>query len=117
VVVNFAVEDEPGALVAAVHRLMTGGGKVDDRQATETETAAMLVEDQLARVVRTAMRHFIAHARDQRKINASFARAVFPNSANAAHQLVKTLGKIFQLSLPGSPEIRQHAETESISSP
>src|SRR5688572_23045494 len=51
-VVDLAVEDEPGAFIATVHRLMTGGGKIDDRETPETKPAATLIKDQLAGVVR-----------------------------------------------------------------
>ena len=63
VVIDLAVEDEPCALIAAVHRLVAGGREIDDRETTKPEAAAMIVEDQIAGVVRTAMRHLIAHAR------------------------------------------------------
>ena len=84
-VVDLAVEDEPRALVTAVHRLMTGGGEIDDRETSKAEAAAAFVKDQLARVVRTTVSHLIAHAREQRGFNRSLTRAVFPNSANATH--------------------------------
>src|ERR1043165_9273309 len=85
VVVDLAVEDEPGVLVAAVHRLMTGGGEIDDRQTAKPEAAAMIIKKQVARVVRAAMRHLVAHSRDERSVDRSFARAVFPDSTDAAH--------------------------------
>jgi hypothetical protein len=77
VVVDLAVEDKPRAVVAAVHRLMSRRRKIDNREPSK---------DQLARIVRPAMRHLIAHAREQRRLNSSFARPVFPNSTNSTHK-------------------------------
>ena len=144
-VVDLAVENQPRTIVAAVHWLMSGGGEVDDREAAKAETAATVVEDQIACVVWAAMSHLIAHACDQRRLNRALTRAVFPDSADSAHILFRIANcelriadcrskgfafriphsafqnqiklSIFQLSLPGRPEIRQHAEIASLISP
>jgi hypothetical protein len=69
VVVDLAIEDEPRALVATVHWLMARGGEIDDRESTKAEAAAMIIEDQIAGVIRSTMSHLIAHARQQRRLN------------------------------------------------
>src|SRR5215207_4865499 len=91
VVVNLAVEDEPHALVAAVHWLMSSGGKIDDRETSKAEPAAMLVEDQFSCIVRATMGHLITHAREQRGLNRSLACTILPNSANSAHSFRRGL--------------------------
>src|SRR5262249_47455359 len=50
VVIDLAVEDEPCLLITAVHRLVTGGGQIDDRQPAKAEAAAPVVEDEIAGV-------------------------------------------------------------------
>ena len=89
VVVDLAVKNEPGVFVAAVHRLMTGSREVNDRKPAEAETAMRVVKDQFAGIVRAAMRHLIAHSRDERRLYSTFARAVLPNSANPTHLVAR----------------------------
>jgi hypothetical protein len=48
---------------------MARGGEIDDRESTKAEAAATIVEDQNAGVIRATMRHLIAHARQQRRLN------------------------------------------------
>jgi len=85
VVVNLAVKDEPRLIVAAMHRLVTGGREVDDREPAKPEAATAIVEEEFAGVVGAAMRHLIAHAHEQRGLDRSLTRTVFPNSADSAH--------------------------------
>src|SRR6266852_3099357 len=86
-VVNLAVEDQPDAFRAAMHRLISRRRKIDDREPAKTKPTAFLVKEQRSFIVRPAMPHFVAHALDKRQANAPFARAVFPDSANATHRV------------------------------
>jgi hypothetical protein len=61
VVVDFAVVEDGDGAVFVEDRLMSAG-KIDDRQAAHAERHGVL--DEVARVVRSAMHHRIAHARD-----------------------------------------------------
>src|SRR5436305_1454249 len=47
----------------------------------------MLVENQIAGVIGAAMRHHVAHRHDQVEIDLALARAIFPYSADAAHDV------------------------------
>jgi len=85
VVVDLAVENEPRAFIAAVHRLVARGGEIDDRETTKAEAAAMIVEDQIAGVIGATMSHLIAHACEERGFNRTLTCAIFPNSANTTH--------------------------------
>ena len=101
VIVNLAVKDEPDAIGAATHRLVTGFRQIDDRQPAKTKAAAPFVKEQLARVVRSAMRHHVAHALNQRALDSAFSRSVFPDSADSAHYLFSIAG----CSLPIGPSV------------
>src|ERR1700720_137966 len=86
VVVDLAIENQPDvAARATLHRLIAGWWQVDDRKAAETEPQPVAVENPHTDVVRTAVRHRIAHPLDKRALDVSYSRSVFPNSANAAH--------------------------------
>ena len=52
----------------------------------KTEAEAPVVKDRGALVVRPAMTHLIAHAFDERQIDAPLSCAIFPDSANATHK-------------------------------
>src|SRR6266446_7671248 len=45
VVVNLAVEDQPDAFRATMHRLISRRRKIDDRETAKTKTAASLVDE------------------------------------------------------------------------
>src|SRR5260370_16401644 len=64
-----------------------GSRQNDDRKPAKTKTAARVVKDQLAGIVRAAMRHHVAHRSDQRALDIPLRRSVFPDSADAAHYL------------------------------
>src|SRR5262249_5324057 len=87
-VVDLAIEHQPHAIGATVHRLMTGWRKINDRQPAKPNPAAPLSETQCAGVVRTTMSHLVAHPTDECEINSPCGRAVFPDSANTTHQLL-----------------------------
>src|SRR5208337_3141769 len=57
-VVNFAVEDDPGAAVFVEDRLMAAG-EINDAEAPHPKSRAVLDEDAL--VVRTAVDDLVAH--------------------------------------------------------
>src|SRR5436853_888979 len=88
VVVNLTVEYQPDTVRASMHRLMPGWRKIDDRQTSKSKAAPRVVENQFASVIRTAMRHRVAHRHEQVAPNIAARRTVFPESANAAHVLV-----------------------------
>jgi hypothetical protein len=87
VVVNLAIENEPNAIRATSHRLVSGFRQIDDRQATKAKPAPIFVKEQLTSIVRPAMRHHVAHPLNQRALDIAARGSVFPNSTNAAHQL------------------------------
>src|SRR5205085_11847922 len=84
-VVDLAIEDEPGVFVTTVHRLMTRGRQVDDGEPAKPKPTAMPIKHQLARIVRPAMHHLIAHACKQRLLDRAFTRPILPNSTNSTH--------------------------------
>jgi hypothetical protein len=85
-VVDLAIENNPMRIVAAVHWLVTGCGKIDDGKPSETEATSLLIKEEIAGVVWTTMRHFIAHAIEQGGLNLPLSCSVFPDSTNAAHE-------------------------------
>src|ERR1044072_342957 len=87
VVVNLPVEDKPNAIAAAVHRLIAGRRKIDDRKPAKPKTQARFIQQLRAGIIGTAVRHRVAHAFDQRQIDAPLARAVLPDSADATHRV------------------------------
>src|SRR5437762_3884531 len=84
-VVNFTVENQPDSVRTSVHWLMAGFRQVNNRQPAKSKSSAAFIKDQFAGVVRTAMRHDIAHALDESALDIALRRSVFPNSTNAAH--------------------------------
>jgi hypothetical protein len=84
-VVNLAVEDQPNAIGAAMHWLMTRCRKIDNRETPETESPAAVVENQLAGVIRAAVRHHIAHRSDQRWFDIAMHRSILPDSTDTTH--------------------------------
>src|SRR5438552_9166745 len=85
VVVDLAVENQPDAIRATMHRLVAGFREIDDRQTAKPETAATLVKDQLTSVIRSTVYHHIAHSLDQRALDAACRRSVLPDSTDATH--------------------------------
>src|SRR6266404_7254128 len=84
-VVNLAVENQPDAIGATMHRLVASFRQIDDRQPAKAQTAASPVKDQLTRVIRPTVYHHVAHSLDERALDATFGRSVLPDSADAAH--------------------------------
>src|SRR5687768_10796391 len=56
------------------------------------------------------MSHFVAHASDQRRINRTLARIVFPNSADATHIVFSLRNLCVSLRLCGGEVNRRGAE-------
>jgi hypothetical protein len=63
-IVDLAVEDERDRPFVVHHRLRGVGREIDNRQAPVTERAAPIGRAPQARPVRAAVRHLVAHARD-----------------------------------------------------
>ena len=83
VVVDFTVEGERDRAGAVGHRLRRDVGQVDDRQAPVAERAVAIGRRPEADAVRAAVRHAIAHARDDVRIAGPPARSKAAD--NAAH--------------------------------
>src|SRR5712692_1908309 len=99
VVVNLAVENQPDAIGATMHWLMTSLRQIDDRQPPKSKTAAPVIKDQFAGIVRSAVGHHVAHPLNQRALDATLGCSVFPNSADAAHALRFQISNLkFQIS-------------------
>src|SRR5262245_2457175 len=71
-----------------MHRLVSGFTKIHNRETAKAKSAARIVKDQVSRIVRSAMRHHVAHAFDQRALNITARCSVFPNSADPAHVVI-----------------------------
>ena len=86
-IVNLAVENQPHAIGAAMHRLMARFGQIDDRQTSKAETASGFIKDEFARIVRSAVSHYIAHRSEQPRRDIAARCAVLPDSADSAHDV------------------------------
>src|SRR5437868_4422566 len=85
-VVDLAIENEQDiAATASMHRLVTGGRKIDDRQSPEAKRASTVIKLFRSFVVRPAVHHCVTHSLNERQFHVSIARSVLPNARDTAH--------------------------------
>src|SRR5713226_9348106 len=65
--------------------------QIDDRQTAKPKASARFVKNQFARIVRTTMRHYIAHRSQQLALDVAARCSVFPNSADSTHFQISDL--------------------------
>src|SRR5260221_4131872 len=66
---------------------MTSRRQIDDRKPAKSKAAAAFIKDQFTCIVGATVRHHVAHPLDQSGLDVSARRAIFPDSADAAHAL------------------------------
>src|ERR1051326_628273 len=87
IVVDLAVEDDRER--AVVHRLRTGGGEIDDRQAPMSESGAAIVLQPDAFGIGTARAHALARHDELGAINVPRILAVREDAVDSAHAFVQ----------------------------